>query len=201
MGARLFTALLPPARVVEDVDAFLQPRRDAEPRLRWTRPDGWHLTTAFLGDVPDRALDRLAENLAAAADRTPGFTLRLGEGVAFPWPLETKVLALGVPTGGDELAALARRCRSAAATAGVRPDGATFVPHLTLARANRPIDSTRLVRVLDTFESESWGATELVLVESHLRDRANRYEVLERWPLRALGSSSETAPPGEGPRP
>lgn len=185
--ARLFTAVLPPTDLVEELDAFLAPRRPAEPRLRWTRPESWHLTTAFAEDAAERHLDRLADGLAAAASRTTAFRVRLAGGGAFPWPRETKVLWLGLAEGADQLAALAERCRNAASHAGVRVDGARFVPHLTLARANRAIDSTRLVRVLDAFDAEVFHATELVLVQSHLRDRTNRYEILERFPLRPSG--------------
>ncbi len=183
MGARLFTAILPPQTLVEELDAFLQPRRPAETRLRWTRPEGWHLTTAFMGDVPDRNLDRLTEALGEVANRTPTFRLRLAGGGAFPWPPETKVLWLGVAEGASELTDLAERCRNAGSRAGVQVDGAAFRPHLTLGRANRAIDTTRLVRVLDTFDGDGWLADELVLVQSHLADRGNRYEVLDRWAL------------------
>mgnify|MGYP003610661264 CR=1 FL=1 len=78
MGARLFTAVLPPADLVEELDHFLTPRRQAEPRLRWTRPEGWHLTTAFMASVTDDGVDRLTEALAEVAARTPAFRLRLG---------------------------------------------------------------------------------------------------------------------------
>ncbi len=183
MGARLFTAVLPPQGLVEELDAFLGPRRPAEARLRWTRPAGWHLTTAFMGDVPERNLDRLTEALGEAASRTPAFRIRLAGGGAFPWPLETKVLWLGLAEGASELTDLAERCRNAAVRAGVVVDGASFRPHLTLGRANRAIDSTRLVRVLDTFDGDGWVADELVLVQSHLADRGNRHEVLDRWVL------------------
>lgn len=183
MGARLFAAVVPPPSVVEDLDVFLTPRRPAEARLRWARPEGWHLTTAFMGDVPDRNIDRLAETLGEAASRTPAFRLRLAGGGAFPWPVETKVLWLGVAEGASELTDLAERSRNAAVRAGVRVDGAKFTPHLTLGRVGRAIDTTRLVRVLDTWDGDGWLADELVLIQSHLADRGNRYEVLERWAL------------------
>ena len=35
----------------------------------------------------------------------------------------------------------------------------------------------------DTFDADGWTADELVLVQSHLRDRGNRYEVLHRFNL------------------
>lgn len=179
----MFTAVLPPPHVVAELDAFLQPRREAEPRLRWSDPHLWHLTTTFMPEVSDRGIDRLTEGLAAAASRTPAFRLALGGAGAFPWPLETKVLWLGVREGGDQLAELAGRTRRAATTAGIRVDGARFVPHLTVGRANRPIDATRLIRVLENVEVDGWQADELVLIASHLRDRGNRYEVVERFTL------------------
>lgn len=188
MGLRLFTAVIPPLDVVEELDAFLAPRRDAEARLRWTRPESWHLTTAFMGDVGESHLDRLTENLAAVAARTPAFDLQLSRGGAFPWPKETKHLWLGVSMGSEELVGLAARCRTAASTAGIVVDGTRFTPHLTLARANRPIDSTRLITVLDAADLPPFGVRELALVASHLHDRANRYEVLETFELAPAGA-------------
>ena len=39
------------------------------------------------------------------------------------------------------------------------------------------------VQVLEVFEYPGWEVTELTLVESHLRDRASRHTVVERFPL------------------
>ncbi|SDB83036.1 2'-5' RNA ligase [Raineyella antarctica] len=196
MGARLFTAIVPPDRVVEELDAFLEPRRVAEPRLRWTRPETWHLTTAFMPDVPDGSLDRLVEGLDQAAARTPAFDLALAGGGAFPHALETRLLWLGVMEAAVQpLAQLAERSRNAAVRSGVRVDGARFTPHLSLARAGRPLDTTRLIRVLDTFEAPGWFADELVLVQSHLHDQARRYEVLERFTLAGHPGEERTRKP------
>lgn len=192
MGARLFTAVLPPVPLVEELDAFLAPRRQAEPRLRWTRPETWHLTTAFMADVPERSLDRLVEHLAGVADRTPPLTLRLAGAGAFGPPMAAKALWLGVTSGSEPLASLARRCRNAAGRAGVEVDGARFVAHLTLARANRPVDARRLLAVLETFDAPAWTATEFLLIESHLGDPGRRYEVVERFALR--GAAAADAP-------
>lgn len=52
----------------------------------------------------------------------------------------------------------------------------------------------RLLNVLDTFESEAWAATELLLIESHLADRANRYEIVERFAFATATLTGEPAP-------
>ena len=157
-------------------------RIDAQ-RLRWTRPEGWHLTTAFMGSVSDLARERLIEGLADVAARTVAFEVGIGGALCFPAPDRTRVLALGVPTGHAELELLARSCRDAASHAGANPDGGRFTGHLTLARARRPFEDTKWIRVVDSFGPWAWKATELVLIESHMEDPGNRYEVLERFPL------------------
>lgn len=183
MGARLFTALVPPAPRAAELDAFLAPRRLAEPRLRWTHPDTWHLTTAFMAEVGERHVDPLVDRLAVAASRTPAFHLRLGGAGVFGPPDAARLLWIGVTEGAEDLAALALRTRTAAERAGVRTDGARFTPHLTVARASRPLDVRRLLGVIDTFAADGWRAEELLLVESHPADRSNRYEIVERFAL------------------
>ncbi len=184
MGSRMFAAVLPPATVVSALDALLEPRRDAGRDVwRWTRPEGWHLTTTFMASVPPEALDPLEEYLAETAAITDPFELRLEGAVCFPNVESARVLALGLARGHDELAALARSSRNAASRAGAAPDGARFTGHLTLGRARRPFDATKWFRVVDAFSGWCWRVEEFALVESHLQDRGNRYEVVGRFPL------------------
>ena len=77
----MFTAVLPPREVVEELDRLLDPRRDADSSLRWTRPGGWHVTTSFMASVDRYRLDALEENLAEVAARAAPFPLALAGGV------------------------------------------------------------------------------------------------------------------------
>lgn len=183
VGMRLFAAVVPPETVIEQLDAFVAPRREGGGPWRWTRPESWHLTLAFMGDAAPAALEPLLENLRGATARTPAFDVRLGGAGAFPSPYAAKALWLGVTSGAEELAVLALRCRNAAERAGIRTDGARFVPHLTLARCNRGVEATRWLRVLDAAPALAWRASGVDLVESHLHDRGNRYDVVESFPL------------------
>ncbi len=183
MGARLFAALIPPAPVVADLDAFCEPRREAEPRLRWTPAEDWHLTTVFCPDVDAGRIDRLEEELAHAAARSPAPALALAGGGCFPDPRRAKILFAGVTGDLGRLDTLAARCRTAAGRAGAAVDGARFRPHVTLARSGGGVEVTRLLRVLDAYASASWVAGELALIASHLHDRGSRYEVVARFPL------------------
>lgn len=177
----MFTAVLPPREVVVELDRLLDPRRDADSSLRWTRPGGWHVTTSFMASVDRYRLDALEENLAEVAARTAPFRLALAGGVTFPDPMKARVLALAVGIGQEPLAALAASSRTAASRAGAEADGARYVGHMTLARHNRGVAAKRWLEVLSSFPVWEWTADELVLIES--RQIGRHYEVVQRFPL------------------
>jgi 2'-5' RNA ligase len=168
---------------------FLGPRQEAEPDRRWTVSEQWHVTLAFMPAVAERHLDDLEARLARAAARRTRFDVRLAGGGAFPNPARAKVLFTGVETdasGGVELPRLATGARAAATKAGAEAEGGRFHPHVTLARMGRPLEATRLLRVLDGYRGPSWPVTDITLVVSHLGEgprRRPRYETLGAFSL------------------
>ncbi|HET7689224.1 MAG TPA: RNA 2',3'-cyclic phosphodiesterase [Nocardioidaceae bacterium] len=191
---RMFVALVPPESVVEDLEEFLGPRREAGSHLRWTAQEQWHLTLAFMADVAPRHLDDLVERLVRAAARRTPFDLALAGGGAFPNPSRAKVLYAAVATeDAEELNRLAVGARAAANKAGADADGGRFRAHLTLARSGRPIEATRWLRVLEAYRGPTWRADEIALIQSHLGEgprKRPRYEVVETFGLGRPGLSS-----------
>lgn len=184
---RCFVAVMPPDRVVEELDSFLAPRRLALPEWRWADPYQWHITCAFCPDVADGDLDPFEDALAAAAARRRPMTLRLTGGGAFPNAAAAKTFWVA-PHGSDddlqELDRLATGARNAAAVAGTTVEGGPFTPHVTLARLGRAADVTRMIGVLDSYVGSTWTAQRVALVASHLgegRGRRPRYEILAEF--------------------
>jgi 2'-5' RNA ligase len=184
---RMFVAVVPPPEVVEQVAAFLEPRRDADPTLRWTEPYQWHLTMAFLPEVRERSVDDLVERLARAAGRRAPFPVTLGGAGAFPSPARARVLWIGAAADPPEaLSHLATGIRAAANKAGAVVQGGRFRAHLTLARVGRPQDATRWLRILGSYDGTSWPARSVELIESHLGQGHGgrpRYQTLASFPL------------------
>jgi 2'-5' RNA ligase len=184
---RLFVAVVPPDDVLDDLEAHLEPRREAGNEIRWTDRHQWHVTLAFLGAVPERRLDDLTDALARSAARRDPLILRLAGAGAFPNPYAARVLWAGVEQVRGDLVAVAGRIRNASSSVGATPDGTRFSPHVTLGRFHRPTEATRWIRALDAWEGPAWRASHLALVKSHLgegRGRRPRYEVLAELPLR-----------------
>ncbi|HET8559234.1 MAG TPA: RNA 2',3'-cyclic phosphodiesterase [Marmoricola sp.] len=188
----MFVAVRPPEAAVEDLDSFLEPRRP-EGQFRWVLPEQWHLTLAFLEDVPDRALDELVERLERAARKRTALETAIAGGGAFPNVGRAKVLWAGLDLAErdrEELRRLATGCRAAAAKSGIDLDGQRFRAHLTLARTGRPIEATRWVRLLDGYHGPGWQVAEIALVASYLgegpRNRP-RHETVRTFPLEVAG--------------
>ncbi len=196
----MFVAVVPPERVVEDLEEFLEPRREAAP-FRWTLPEHFHLTLAFSPDVPDRAYDDLLARLDRAARKRTPMQARIAGGGAFPNAARARVLYAGVESDAEELRRAATGARAALAKAGAEVEGKRFRPHVTLARMGRPVEATKWVRLLEGYAGPQWPVEELALVASHLGEgprRRPRYEVVETFSLGRAGSAP--APPSAPPR-
>jgi 2'-5' RNA ligase len=184
----MFAAVVPPPEVLEHLDGFWSVRREAA-AFRWTVPEQWHLTLAFMPEVPERRLDELVERLGRAGARRAPFTLRVAGGGAFPNAARARVLYAGLERdehAATELSRLATGVRAAATKAGAAPEGGKFRAHLTLARLKRPEEASNWVRLLDAYHGPAWTVEEFALVASYLGEgprKRPRHEVLETFRL------------------
>jgi RNA 2',3'-cyclic 3'-phosphodiesterase len=189
---RLFVALAPSAAALDDLDAACAPYRPARGELRWTSPDLWHVTLAFLGDVSDGSFDRLLPRLESAAQCHAGIDLSLAGAGAFPSPERANVLWTGLAGDRKALGDVAASVSAGARRAGtgaerLAPDaGRPFRPHVTLARCRPPVDVGAIVAGLSGYQGPAWTAEEIILVRSTL-DGQPRYETVGTWKLRSPG--------------
>jgi 2'-5' RNA ligase len=184
---RLFVAIVPPPQVLAELAAAVDPLRAAQPELRWTGPDDWHLTLAFLGSVAEDVLPELAIRLERAAHRHPAQQLAVTGAGAFPRPNRASVLWAGIEAGPG-LAPLAASVAAGARRARAPPpdEGRRFRAHLTLARCRQRADVSALTAVLAGFTGASWTAAEIRLIHSKPGGEP-RYSDLGRWSLRQPG--------------
>ncbi|WP_340560558.1 RNA 2',3'-cyclic phosphodiesterase [Streptomyces sp. GSL17-111] len=189
---RLFAALMPPPDVVRalrrQVDELRAlPGADA---LRWTQPEGWHVTLAFYGEVPDTAVPELEARLERAAHRRAPLALRLRGGGRFGDRALWADVAEDVPGARAELAHLAGAAAAAGRRVGAPGSEHGHRPHLTLARVRRgaPTPLAPFTSALADFAAPAWPADRLTLVRSSLPrsgvpGEQPHYDELASWPL------------------
>src|SRR5689334_665734 len=100
---RMFVALVPDDAALADLADFVAPRRDVDPELRWTLPEQWHVTLAFLPEVTERTLPDLVERLGRAAQKRTAFGLAVRGGGAFPGVADGRVLYAGLELAASAL--------------------------------------------------------------------------------------------------
>ena len=179
---RLFVALVPPADALAELAAAVEALR-ATAGLRWTRPEQWHVTLAFLAEVDDRTRAALLPRLERVARRHAAPTLALAGGGRFG----RQVLWTRVDGDRAALRRLADAVRAAARRSGLPTDARPYRPQLTLARASRQApDLAPLTAALEGFAGRPWQASDLHLVRSVLGAGPGgtaRHEPVASWPL------------------
>ena len=105
------------------------------PGTRWVTPDQFHLTLAFLGDVPDLDLASVCRAVGDAVSQSERLTLNLQSLGAFPDPSRPRTVWVGLG-GPDQAGLLALQAAIAAGVAavGYPAEGDRFTPHITLGR-------------------------------------------------------------------
>lgn len=173
---RTFVAITVPDAVRQALAAVVEDTPDG---LRWARPDQWHLTLAFLGDlgVPAQQIAHLLAPVAAGP-----VALHLVE----PGRFGPGVLWAGVASRpARDLPARAEAVRSALAAVGFDHHDQQFRPHLTFARRGRRGVSRRDVDWLaERLPDMSWTATEVGVLHSRLEPGLPaRHELMATAPL------------------
>jgi 2'-5' RNA ligase len=145
------------------------------------RPENWHVTLRFLGDVDAVQRDRVVAALDEE-DLGERFLVTWGELGAFPRARRATVLWLGLERGSAELEALAVVAEAASARAGFPPEDRPFRAHLTLSRIRPHQDVSALLDGVAPLDV-AMEVDRIVLYRSHLGRGGARYEAVEEFPL------------------
>lgn len=159
-------AIFPPDDVCWDLRHRLL---DGRPGVRLTPIDRWHVTLAFIGEVPAERLPEV-ERALGAVTVPKGNELRLRGGGRFG---RGRSAALWAGVDGD-LGDLPEDVRARLRSADLPYDERPFTPHLTVAYA----DDVAVRAALDGYAGPSWSLSELTLVRS---DPGTGYTTLRSW--------------------
>ncbi|GHH42259.1 RNA 2',3'-cyclic phosphodiesterase [Streptomyces candidus] len=180
---RVFIALAPPDDAKDELAKELRPAWDAYPDLRWNRIEDWHITLAFLGELPVASVPLLRGPLGELAAAQHPLELALRGGGHF----DERVLWSGIGGDLDGLHRLADGVRAVVQGCGIAFEGRPLRPHLTLARARRggPAPVVETADALASFAGRRWPAARLHLVGSNFGRGPGpiRYRDIDAWPL------------------
>lgn len=180
---RLFIAIELPANVLKAISQVQTDLKRAIPdrAVRWTRPEGIHLTLKFLGDVRTSQLDAIKARLEQVAVGHAPFELGIQGSGCFPSLARPRVLWVGVTGDTQSLRDLQAAVERNIAPLGFPPEERGFSPHLTLGRmsqgANRDDAALigKIVQERDIGQLVSWQADSVSLMSSQLKPGGAQY--------------------------
>ncbi|MFC9327293.1 RNA 2',3'-cyclic phosphodiesterase [Kitasatospora sp. NPDC057015] len=180
---RVFVALAPPDDAKDELARALQPVYAGYPQLRWNRIEDWHITLAFLGELPSTAVPLLRSVLAGRAASHPALQLGLRGGGHF----DERLLWSGIDGDLEGLHLLAADVRDQVRSCGIEFRDRPLRPHLTLARSRRddPTSVPQAAAALTGFVGRPWRTERLHLVGSNFGRGPGpiHYRDIEAWPL------------------
>ena len=176
---RLFAAIAVPDGIAQT----LVPLQTGLEGARWHRPEAFHITLRFFGDIAEDVADDVDQALAEVGGQP--FEVSLQGAGAFGEGHELRAVWAGVEDGGA-LGRLAGRCETAAKRAGLKADTRKYAPHVTLAYLRHAdpsqvgawIAAHNLLRT-PPFRVESFG-----LYSSWSGKSGRSYRLEQTYPLR-----------------
>ena len=178
---RLFAAADPPAGALDDLAAAVAKLHVTRVGARVTARALWHVTVAFIGDVPEERVPRAVAALErAVAARTAGaFELRLAGGGCFGRG-RFAILWAGIDGDLPALTGLATSLRRQLRRERLPYDERRYRPHLTLSRPGDKVTAGELAEdttTLGAYQGPAWRLDAVHLYRSFLGPHP-RYERL-----------------------
>jgi 2'-5' RNA ligase len=180
LGMRLFVSVPIPEPLAESLGRERRRWEARFPAVRWAKPDTYHFTLKFLGEVPEDRRAEIERTLNAAA-QVPAFPAELRGLGAFPPEKSPRVLWVGLGEGRQAMAQLAARVESALSRAGFPPEEKPYHPHLTVGRFKPG------ARAIPPQAEEPYGrfrADRLRLMKSELKPEGAVHSVLSEFMLK-----------------
>lgn len=128
--------------------------------IRWVRPEHIHLTLKFLGDIKEKDVAGIAEDIKGTCSRYPAFKLAISRMGVFPNTKSPRVLWVGLDNSGV-LSGIYNEIEAGMASLGFERENRRFVPHLTLGRFRSPRGKDGLLEKMETCKNSEFGLIEV----------------------------------------
>lgn len=183
---RLFFAVHAGEAIAGQVSRIIDESSIRRAPWRWIRPQNYHFTLKFLGEVDGRMIPSIHDAAGRAASVTEPFRLTMGRIGGFPGLESPRVIYYGIEEGFEELKHLAMRIEEECERIGFEREKKRFRAHLTLARVKRPADDD-ILATLRSFPPLDGAAVleadHFVLMSSRLTPSGAIYEESGRFEL------------------
>ena len=181
---RAFIAANLAPSVSEEMAKVQSALQKARGDIRWVKPQGFHLTFRFLGNIEPTRVASILTALRAAVKFHPQFRVRTQGLGAFPSLTRPRVLWARLT--GDGLQELHTKIESALGSCGFPSEDRAFHPHITLGRVRSLRGWSQVLEGIKVYLQYDFGESlidKVTLYQSDLRPGGAVYTPLGVAPL------------------
>lgn len=174
---RTFIAIEIPSEIKSALTALQTDLRRAGADVSWTKPENFHLTLNFLGEVDESRIGEVEKVCISSAAEFQPFTLSLNETGVFPNDRQPRVLWVGLSGEIEKAIEIRKSLDERLAVIGFEPEEKDFRPHLTIGRVKSNRKTRELLALAYTQQAPalSFMVTEIVLMKSELHPAGAEY--------------------------
>ena len=183
---RLFLAIPVPETVKAKLRRLQQELQPLLPpqAVRWARPEQFHLTLKFLGNVPAENVEALSKAAREVCSATPPLRLRAEGTGLFPNDISPRVFWVEIKSEDGRLQLFQQQLEAAVERFAEKQEAKKFASHVTLARLDRlrrdAVEKFMMRARMDKRFGE-WTAKEIELVQSQLMPTGALYAILDTF--------------------
>ncbi len=153
-----------------------------EVRASWSRESNIHLTLKFLGETPQRLVEKFDSAISRAVNGITPFPILISGSGVFPRPRDPRVLWIGISDTAGQLSKLHSQLETECELEGFAKEARPFHPHLTLARIRAREGAREIARAHEDlkFAPEEITVNEVLLIRSELTSKGSRYSTISK---------------------
>ena len=184
---RAFIAIPLPDNTHKELSLLQDRLRKSNADIKWTNPADIHITLKFLGDIDEKAMSLIAQAVRDTSKQHTSFDISIAKAGAFPSPSRPQTIWAGIHEDRPACIILQKQIELCAEKSGIKKEGRSFFPHLTLGRVRSQKNKQALIKILEIEKDFSITTkipvTKVVLFSSLLTSQGPIYSSLEEFPL------------------
>ncbi len=174
---RVFIGIPLQQELREEIGAFEGVLKQAE-GIKAVKPDNLHVTLKFIGNTPERKLDRIKEIMDKSCAGIKPFVIKPSGISAFPSPDKASVVWLDCGEGAAPITAIFKILEKELRSMAYPGEKQEYIPHITVARSRKTADITKIQGKIKINGTSQAGC--VVLYKSDLNPGGPEYSELYR---------------------
>lgn len=183
---RTFLAIDLPEEIKVQIENIQSRLKASIKGIRWTRPEGIHLTLKFFGNISENKIADISSVVEKNTVDIRPISLKVSTLGAFPNLKRPRVLWLGIGGSVEKLSDLQKEIEKDLESIGFQTENRAFRAHLTLGRIKSPKNVKGLSEIIkneEIYDAGSFCAGGLTLLKSDLTPQGAIYTKLAYFPF------------------